>query len=83
MSSQVMENVGNNLVVKEYLADFAAPYSYEIAMEALSYLITRKKWGDKSLVGGTYGKLERMSEYLKVTLAYSFLHVLSLKCFIL
>jgi folylpolyglutamate synthase len=68
MSSQVMEKMGNSVVVKEDLQDFDVPYSYETAMEALSSLITRKKRGDKSFVGGTYGKLERMSEYLKVTL---------------
>ncbi|XP_059463003.1 folylpolyglutamate synthase isoform X3 [Corylus avellana] len=66
MSSKVMEKMGNNVVVKEDLQDFDVPYSYETAMEALSSLITRKKRGDKSFVGGTYGKLERMSEYLKI-----------------
>lgn len=73
MSSQVMEKIGNSVVVKE--EDFDVPYSYETAMEALSSLITRKKRGDKSFVGGTYGKLERMSKYLKVTLVQFFLHV--------
>lgn len=68
MSSQVMEKMGNSVVVKEYLQDFDAPSSYETAMEALSSLITCKKRGDKSFVGGKYGKLERMSEYLKVIL---------------
>nr|POE69517.1 folylpolyglutamate synthase [Quercus suber] len=35
-------------------------------MEALSSLITSQKRGAKSSVGGTYRKLERMSEYLKI-----------------
>lgn len=68
MSSQVMEKLGSNGVVKEHLQDFSIPSSYETAMEALSSLITSQKRGAKSSVGGTYRKLERMSEYLKVTL---------------
>lgn len=70
-----MEKMGNSVVVKEYLQDFDVPSSYETAMEALSSLITSKKRGDKSSVGGKYGKLERMSEYLKVTLMQFFLHI--------
>ena len=69
MSSQVVEKMGSNGVVKEYSQDSSLPSSYETAMEALSSLITSPKRGDKSSVGGTYTKLERMSEYLKVTLA--------------
>ena len=68
MSSQVMEKLGSNGFVKEHLQDFSVPSSYETAMEALSSLITSQKRGAKSSVGGTYRKLERMSEYLKVTL---------------
>ncbi|KAK4580811.1 hypothetical protein RGQ29_024455 [Quercus rubra] len=66
MSSQVMEKLGSNGVVKEHLQDFSVPSSYETAMEALSSLITSQKRGTKSSVGGTYRKLERMSEYLKI-----------------
>ncbi|KAK7817394.1 folylpolyglutamate synthase [Quercus suber] len=66
MSSEVMEKLGSNGVVKEHLQDFSIPSSYETAMEALSSLITSQKRGAKSSVGGTYRKLERMSEYLKI-----------------
>ncbi|KAF5473234.1 hypothetical protein F2P56_009860 [Juglans regia] len=65
MSSQVTEKMGSSVAVKEYLQGFPLPSSYEAAMEALSSLITRKKRGDKSS-GSTFGKLERMSEYLKI-----------------
>lgn len=67
MSSQVTNKMESSEVVKESLQGFPLPSSYEAAMEALSSLITRKKRGDKSS-GSTFGKLERMSEYLKVTL---------------
>lgn len=65
MSSQVTNKMESSVVVKESLQGFRLPSSYEAAMEALSSLITRKKRGDKSS-GSTFGKLERMSEYLKV-----------------
>lgn len=66
MSSQVMEKIENNVLVKDYLEDLPLSSSYESAMEALSSLITRKNRGEKSPVSGKYGKLERMSMYLKV-----------------
>ncbi|XP_030925828.1 folylpolyglutamate synthase isoform X7 [Quercus lobata] len=66
MSSQVVEKLESNGVVKEHLQDFSVPSSYETAMEALSSLITSQKRGAKSSVGGAYRKLERMSEYLKI-----------------
>ncbi|KAB2604437.1 folylpolyglutamate synthase [Pyrus ussuriensis x Pyrus communis] len=50
----------------EYSDDLPITSSYESAMEALSSLITHKKRGDTSSVGGKYGKLERMSIYLKI-----------------
>lgn len=76
MSSEVVEKMVTDVVVKECVQDFPLPSSYEAAMEALSSLITRRNRGDKSSVGGKYGKLERMSEYLKVILVY-FLHIWS------
>ncbi|BFG37972.1 hypothetical protein CerSpe_242460 [Prunus speciosa] len=66
ISSQVMEQMQSNVFVKEYSEDLPGTSSYESAMEALSSLITRKKRGDRSSVGGKYGKLERMSIYLKI-----------------
>lgn len=66
MSSQVMETIENNVLVKDYLEDLPLSSSYEAAMEALSSLITRQKRGEKSSIGGKYEKLERMSMYLKV-----------------
>lgn len=66
MSSQVMEKIENNVLVKDYLEDLPLSSSYESAMEALSSLITRKNRGEKSSVHGKYGKLERMSMYLKI-----------------
>ncbi|KAG6638472.1 hypothetical protein I3843_10G035800 [Carya illinoinensis] len=65
MSSQVTEKMESSVAVKEYLQGFPLPSSYEAAMEALSSLITGKKRGDKSSAS-TFGKLERMSEYLKI-----------------
>ena len=41
-------------------------YQHEAAMEALSSLITRQKRGDRTPVAGKFGKLERMSIYLRV-----------------
>lgn len=77
MSSQLVENMRSNVVVKEYSEDSPLASSYESAMEALSSLITRQKRGERSSIGGKYGKLERMSMYLKVilivTVALSFL----------
>ncbi|XP_024025430.1 folylpolyglutamate synthase isoform X2 [Morus notabilis] len=66
MSSQVMEKIENNVLVKDYLEDLPLSSSYEAAMEALSSLITRQKRGEKSSIGGKYEKLERMSMYLKI-----------------
>ncbi|XP_050383214.1 folylpolyglutamate synthase isoform X3 [Argentina anserina] len=63
MSSQVVEHLQRNVVVKE---DLPLTSSYESAMEALSSLITSKKRGDGSTVGGKHGKLERMTIYLKI-----------------
>ncbi|XP_070668079.1 folylpolyglutamate synthase isoform X4 [Malus domestica] len=65
ISYQVMEHMQTNVVAKEYSDDLPITSSYESAMEALSSLITCKKRGDTSSVGGKYGKLERMSIYLK------------------
>lgn len=67
MSSQVMEQMQSNVVVKEYSENPPLTSSYESAMEALSSLITSKRRGDRSSVGGKYGKLERMTIYLKVS----------------
>ncbi|KAF7146259.1 hypothetical protein RHSIM_Rhsim04G0108100 [Rhododendron simsii] len=64
MSSEIMDRPGSNVVTKENLSDLSS--AYETAMEALSSLITRQKRGDKTPVGGTYGKLERMLMYIKI-----------------
>lgn len=61
-----METTGSNAIFKDHIQESTLSSSYENAMEALSSLITRQKRGEKSHVGGTYGKLERMSMYLKV-----------------
>lgn len=70
LSSQVMEKMGSNVVVKERSQDLHLSSSYETAMEALSSLITRQKRGDKSNICGKYGKLDRMLMYLKVTMLH-------------
>lgn len=72
MSSHVIEKaeVGDNF--KDNKQDFPLLSSYEAAMEALSSLITRQNRKDQSSIGGKYGKLERMSIYLKVPLQLSF-----------
>ncbi|XP_031258750.1 folylpolyglutamate synthase isoform X2 [Pistacia vera] len=66
LSAQVMETAGSNVIIKDYLQELPLSSSYENAMEALSSLITRQKRGEKSHIGGRYGKLERMSMYLKI-----------------
>lgn len=68
MSSEIMDRPGSNVVTKENLSDLPLSSAYEAAMEALSSLITRQKRGDKTPVGGTYGKLDRMLMYIKVKL---------------
>ncbi|EOY09105.1 Dhfs-fpgs c isoform 2 [Theobroma cacao] len=66
MSSQVLENMGSNEVIRDYLEDVPLSFSYEPAMDALSSLITRQKRGERSNVMGKYGKLDRMLMYLKI-----------------
>ncbi|XP_021911290.1 folylpolyglutamate synthase-like, partial [Carica papaya] len=64
--TQVIKKTERNPDMEECLPDLPVPSSYEKAMEALSSLITRQKRGGNSSLGGTYGKLERMSMYLKI-----------------
>ena len=59
-----MENMKSTIECSEELP---LSSSYEMAMEALSSLITSQKRGGRSSVSGKYGKLDRMSMYLKVT----------------
>lgn len=66
MSFKVVEKSSSSLVVEEQNGDLPGSTSYEKAMEALSSLITRQKRGDKSNIGGKYGKLERMEMYLQI-----------------
>ncbi|XP_048127112.1 folylpolyglutamate synthase isoform X5 [Rhodamnia argentea] len=66
MSSQVIEKMENELAFKGSCQDLPLSSSYEAAMEALSSLITRQKRGDRTPVGGKFGKLERMSIYLRI-----------------
>lgn len=66
MSSQIIETMGYNVVTKENSRDLPFSSSYETAMEALSSLINCQKRGDKTAVGGKYGKLDRMLIYLKI-----------------
>ncbi|KAL9256579.1 Folylpolyglutamate synthase-like protein, partial [Drosera capensis] len=66
MSFKIMEKSSSNLVVEEQNGDLPGSTSYGKAMEALSSLITRQKRGDKSNIGGKYGKLERMEMYLQI-----------------
>lgn len=66
MSFPVIEKTESNVVIKEYAEDFTSSSSYESAMEALSSLITIRKRGEKTQIGGRYKKLERMLMYLKV-----------------
>ncbi|XP_057487280.1 folylpolyglutamate synthase [Actinidia eriantha] len=65
MSSEIMEKLGS-VVVKENTNGLPLSSAYETAMEALSSLITRQKRGDRSAIGGKYGKLDRMLMYLKI-----------------
>ncbi|KAL2923443.1 Folylpolyglutamate synthase [Bienertia sinuspersici] len=66
ISTEIVENMANNAVVKENSWDSSLSRSYESVMEALSSLITGRKRGDTSATGGRYTKLERMTMYLKI-----------------
>ncbi|XAR68462.1 Tetrahydrofolate synthase [Bertholletia excelsa] len=66
MSFQTIRKLGGDVVIKENLENVPVTSSYEVAMEALSSLINRQKRGDKSAVGGKYGKLDRMMMYIKI-----------------
>lgn len=66
MSSQVMGKTVSNVLMTEYEEDLPLSSSYENAMQALSSLITRQKRGEQSHIAGRYGKLQRMSMYLKI-----------------
>lgn len=66
MSLQVVEKMENALAFKGNSQDLPLSSSYEAAMEALSSLITRKKRGDRTPLAAKFGKLERMSIYLRV-----------------
>lgn len=69
MSSQVKGKTVSNALTTEYKENLPLSSSYENAMQALSSLITRQKRGEQSQIAGRYGKMQRMSMYLKVTLA--------------
>ena len=71
MSSEIMEKLGSTVVVKENSNGLPLSSAYETAMEALSSLITRQKRGDRSAIGGKYGKLDRILMYIKVKLKKS------------
>ncbi|XP_056177610.1 folylpolyglutamate synthase-like isoform X5 [Syzygium oleosum] len=66
MSLQVVEKMENELTFKGNCQDLPLSSSYEAAMEALSSLITRQNRGDRTPVAGKFGKLERMSIYLRI-----------------
>ncbi|XP_056158751.1 folylpolyglutamate synthase isoform X5 [Syzygium oleosum] len=66
MSLQVVEKMENELTFKGNCQDLPFSSSYEAAMEALSSLITRQNRGDRTPVAGKFGKLERMSIYLRI-----------------
>ncbi|KAA8518078.1 hypothetical protein F0562_015552 [Nyssa sinensis] len=66
ISSQIMEEMGSNLVIDKNSHDLPFSSAYETALEALSSLITRQKRGDRSAIGGKYKKLDRMLMYIKI-----------------
>ncbi|KAI6700240.1 hypothetical protein NL676_014564 [Syzygium grande] len=66
MSLQVVKKMENALAFKGNSQDLPLSSSYEAAMEALSSLITHQKRGDPTPVAGKFGKLERMSIYLRI-----------------
>ncbi|KAI3446512.1 hypothetical protein Pfo_003177 [Paulownia fortunei] len=66
LPSQLLEPMDSNLMIDENTEKFNHSSAYETAMEALSSLITRKKRGDRSTIGGKYKKLERMLIYIKI-----------------
>ncbi|KAL2553119.1 Folylpolyglutamate synthase [Forsythia ovata] len=56
----------SRVAIEENSQDSRLSSAYDTAMEALSSLITRQKRGDRSQVGGKYGKLDRMLMYVKI-----------------
>ncbi|KAH9679726.1 Folylpolyglutamate synthase [Citrus sinensis] len=66
MSSQVKGKTVSNALTTEYEENLPLSSSYENAMQALSSLITRQKRGEQSQIAGRYGKMQRMSMYLKI-----------------
>lgn len=71
MSYRVVETMDSDVITEENSASLRLSPAYETAMEALSSLITRKKRGDASNIGGKYKKLDRMLMYIEVT-SFSF-----------
>ncbi|KAK6127267.1 hypothetical protein DH2020_038993 [Rehmannia glutinosa] len=65
LSSQLPQLMDSDLMIEENTEKYNH-HAYEIAMDALSSLISRKKRGDSSVVGGKYKKLERMLMYIKI-----------------
>lgn len=66
MSSEIIEKLGSDVVIKENLQDLPLSSTYETAMEALSSLITGQKRGNRTVVGAKTGKLNRMLMYIKI-----------------
>ncbi|KAK6127301.1 hypothetical protein DH2020_038964 [Rehmannia glutinosa] len=64
-SSQLPQLMDSDLMIEENTEKYHH-HAYEIAMEALSSLISRKKRGDSCAVGGKYKKLERMLMYIEI-----------------
>lgn len=67
MSSQVTEATESNMLNEQDLEVLKLSPAYEIAMEALSSLITRQSRREKSIVRGKYKKLDKMAMYVKVS----------------
>lgn len=66
ISTEIVENKIRYEETEENSRDLSHSRSYETVMEALSSLITCRKRGEKSSIGGKYSKLERMTLYLKI-----------------
>lgn len=87
LSSQFLKSMASNMMVEENTDNLYSQSTYDIAMEALSSLITGKRRGDGPDISTKYSKLDRMMMYIKVIMwidiiiiihlvydAYAFIH---------
>ncbi|KAL8493885.1 hypothetical protein ACS0TY_024884 [Phlomoides rotata] len=66
LSSQFLKPMGSNMMIEENTDNLYPHSTYDIAMEALSSLITGKRRGDGPEISTKYTKLDRMMMYIEI-----------------